>query len=868
MPSDDPDFSLKRLRELCLGIREPNIAILLQTVLPDFPVDVVDEFFLGPKLNKPSGPDDREWTDIVRLTLIAFAPSGSEPARLRGTALERYNSDPVRPNDDEPGVLTLYPCEKTSPILGDIAAALGVTKLIIQSTKWLRRYLAKPFELKELSVSFRESYSFQWQPIPGLKSDFSELISVLPQSLECLRLRMSTNLPLGGDSLAKLGSLKLLDLEVDSLPNGLDFSANKALEHVTIDVRSGAGVVIKGFASLDLVEVLNVNCFSGSIALDSLDTLLSRGIQKLRLKGVAYLSERLEGLLPYECILSDVTGIKRINLSPNTAQSEYPSTKAEFSKVLDLETCEVDGDTTKVSIKNCPKLADLKVRIASDRQSDLEISSCPLLSKAEVEFLNGADDIFIDNVPSLGNITLTSPSGRGPRYSNRANLFIGKTALTRPPEFKGAWKGLSVIELEDHPQLEFLQGLEILPDLEEVHIRKIPAMKGILPAGSKTTFPLVSWFRADNVTLPKPAGFEAMPNLTKLDLISCTLGGLEGVESLQCLDTVDLSSSAVPSIAPLAGLSALKSVRVSGCSGLKPKPPHVLLEGLELASELARAAGPSSSGVRRGPTEELTKVVQLIGEGSGPDVIQAINLLSVLSPEEQTRILTGAVIDSKTRWVRIPFLTKIKDEEAMGIPQSKILQGLGGKRVEEILSQVTSIVINDDDREESMLRLGAKPKSGNDDSILEMFESLGSLPELYHVTMISINYLSRFSLEGIEKFPNLTSLFVRNVDCLEGLDSLGRFGGLQKLSITGVDLKNLATIGVHPALEELQVHKSLETLEGLENFPSLKTLCIHSSWDISAIFAPAAKRNYRISCDTYSDYRYKGDVLRFELRSR
>ena len=61
MPSEpSPDYSLKRLRDLCLHVHEENMAFLLRSTLAEFPIPVIDEFFTGPKLNKPSGPDGRE----------------------------------------------------------------------------------------------------------------------------------------------------------------------------------------------------------------------------------------------------------------------------------------------------------------------------------------------------------------------------------------------------------------------------------------------------------------------------------------------------------------------------------------------------------------------------------------------------------------------------------------------------------------------------------------------------------------------------------------------------------------------------------------------------------------------------------------
>jgi hypothetical protein len=881
MPDESaPEYTLKRLRELCLGIHEDNIALLLRTTLPEFPISAIDEFFTGSKLNKPSGPDDREWTDIVRLTLIAFAPQGSKPAKLRGKPIERYKRDypfdPDRPDADEPGKLTLYPTEKTTPILGDIAAGLGVTRLDIKSREWMSCYLTNPFDLREFSVNCGDGCPSNWIPVPGLQSNLSEVLSVLPSSLERLRLRILPKLPMSGASLARLDALKLLNLEVESLPDGIDVSANKDLENLSIDIYSGKGSEVKGVARLTSLHDLSVECHFGSTSMESIDPLLLRGLRKVNLKGISYLSESFEGLMPTDCTLSEVTGIRKIALSPGKVDTNSTRHGISLLKITDLESVIIDGDTRQVSIKDCPNLAELKLRVTCNSATNLEITSCPLLTSAEVNFLNGAEKIILDDLPLLSQITLNSPSGSGVGGYSRddefhdtsANFFVRKTGITRPPIFQGSWRGLSVVELVDNPHLESLLGLEVLPDLTEIRIRKLPAMKGFLPVDSKSALPRVTWLRAEHVTLPTPAGFEAFPALTKLDLLSCSLDELTGIEPLECLETADLSSSSIKSIAPLAALPVLKSVKVSGCYALKPKPPHVLLEGMELESEFARATGPDHSVTKSPPSEELTKIVQLIGDGTGADIIQATKLMPALSQADQERLLKGATIDPKTQWVRLPYLTKIKDEVALGIPQLRILQGIEGGKADELFNPIRSIVINGDIEEcGSTIRVGKKTDSSANDAVLQEFNSIGSLPDLPNLTMISINGVTRFSVEGVEKFPRLTSLFIGNVNQLEGVESLKKLGMLQKLSLCGVNMSDLSQIGLHPELQELQIHSPIESLNGLENFPALNSLLTHSCMDITGLLSYAVNRNCRVSCDAYSDYRYLGDVIRFSFNS-
>lgn len=50
------EYNLKKLRALCLDIHDEQTAILLRSCLAEFPIPVINDFFNGLKLNKPSGP--------------------------------------------------------------------------------------------------------------------------------------------------------------------------------------------------------------------------------------------------------------------------------------------------------------------------------------------------------------------------------------------------------------------------------------------------------------------------------------------------------------------------------------------------------------------------------------------------------------------------------------------------------------------------------------------------------------------------------------------------------------------------------------------------------------------------------------------
>ena len=254
MPSDpSPDYSLKRLRDLCLHVHEENMAFLLRSTLAEFPIPVIDEFFTGSKLNKPSGPDDREWTDLVRLIFIAFAPAGSEPARLRGKPFGRYLRgypyNPDRNDADNPGEFTLYQTVRTTPLLKEIIGGLGVSTLKIQSQEWFSRFLLDPFPLKSLSVVFSGNDS-EWKCLPGLQKDLSEAFDVLPREIEELSIDFSPSIPSSGNAISRLIALKRLSMNVKSFPDGVDFSQNQSLESLHLEVRSQANGMIKGLGGL------------------------------------------------------------------------------------------------------------------------------------------------------------------------------------------------------------------------------------------------------------------------------------------------------------------------------------------------------------------------------------------------------------------------------------------------------------------------------------------------------------------------------------------------------------------------------------------------------------------------------------------
>ena len=859
------EYNLKKLRALCLDIHDEQTAILLRSCLAEFPIPVINEFFNGPKLNKPSNPDEREWTDLVRLFFIAMAPEGSDPAKLRGTPFGRYKRetpyDADRNDADALGVLTLYQTFKSSSLLKDIATGLGITALKIQSDHWLECYLNNPFPIKAIDIYINDQ---KWKLLPTplrcLEEEFSAAVDLLPENLVHLSLSFGS-LSFGnvgkfpkliGSSIGRLTALASLRLEIDSLPEGIDFSKNHHLESIDLEIKKGGPKPIAGIAGLKNLKSLKIE--SGeSIALESIAPLFNQGIDLISLAGVNHLKSEICGEMPQSFELGGVSGLQKITLTAKSPEGCILKIGKNFAfyslnhpKNCDIEFIQVCGDIRQIEVENCPRLLSLQSHIRSSCNA-FKISDCESLSKINAIFEAKIKNLELVNLPALSETSLKAPSGCSEEYSRAQCKFvnIGSKHL---PSFKGAWKDFSGIEISDCPNLESLEGLHVLPDLRVAQLKNLSAMRDLFPPDASPLRSLTH-LKAEKVRVQVPAGFESMPGLSKLDWHDCSLDSVAGVESLRALEIVDLTGSDLQSIAPFASLPLLKSIRVSKCEKIRPKPPRVLLEGDVLVSELSRATGGKITTGTRG---EFLKVVELLSMGSIDDIKQAVHFIPLLTDEERGLLLTGASIAPETGWIRLPFLTKIKDDESQGVSQFQIIYALRelDPAAARILDSVDTIVLNPSaEQTHSALCFGAVVGgySNKNDNVLTDFPSLSALPALKNITKIFVSKVSRFSLQGIANFPALESLIILGVDAIEHIDSLAGHDALKELQLATPDIVDFQEIGPLPALKTLYCRRDFKNLCGIESFPALRHLQTGSIDDLSELFVFSKKRGKTIA---------------------
>ena len=84
------EFTLIKLRQI-LKDSENGIEQMV-SLIPQFPIEVINEYWNSVWLQEPSNPDDRWESDWIRAILIAYSNDGSQPATFRdGRHIKRSN---------------------------------------------------------------------------------------------------------------------------------------------------------------------------------------------------------------------------------------------------------------------------------------------------------------------------------------------------------------------------------------------------------------------------------------------------------------------------------------------------------------------------------------------------------------------------------------------------------------------------------------------------------------------------------------------------------------------------------------------------------------------------------------------------------
>jgi len=550
--------------------------------LHKFPNVVVDEYFQSAKLTKPSGANDREIADLIRLSLIAFAGDGTIPAGFRGKRLPRFFRNSST-DEDLVGVLTISNQELEIEFLSDLAKRLSIKKLIIESQKSLDNYFADPFEVEDIVISRNLKICDNFSKLP------KNLISLATFSPSFI----STN------DIARLSQVRNLNLQIlsgekfDDAKNYslLDLSKNINIEDLRIEIittssqtasRVFSPWILKGVGNCKNVKNIEITCNQPF------------GIQE------DYRAE----IEPFD--LEAMPKLSSLNLRSvhyNSAiQSKGNKLGIQFSDVIGVEKIVISNDLNSqpsFSIRDCNQLSIVE---ACGGICNADISGCRNLKTISIE-ADKLNSLTLAGLPMLNDCALNC------REIQCINIF--RTGLTSIPKSNTPVRGLkkspfgnsSSFILINNWNLKSLDGLEKFIELEEIEFRvELNESRGDTPdtIGHSSMQGFFIESSTANQTLTKMifsgcnmkslVGLSYFRGLKEL-VISGRFDSLEGIEGLNELASLDLSGSVnLLNLKPLSNLKKLELLKLKDCKALSPQPSRVNLQGNEIAEEISRYA--------------------------------------------------------------------------------------------------------------------------------------------------------------------------------------------------------------------------------------------------------------------------------------
>jgi hypothetical protein len=165
------------------------------TLLPLFPIDVINEYWSLGWMQNPGNPDDRWKSDWIRAVLMAFSPEGSLPYAAKNQDRIRHKKEKsYHDATDKFGLLTLTSDwnHLSSKLLHDLINNLGVTQLDFKCTELFENYLKNPAEVTEINVYISKEWNDTSTKIKD--TDLAKRISErIPRGIENLFLSIEDN---------------------------------------------------------------------------------------------------------------------------------------------------------------------------------------------------------------------------------------------------------------------------------------------------------------------------------------------------------------------------------------------------------------------------------------------------------------------------------------------------------------------------------------------------------------------------------------------------------------------------------------------------------------------------------------------------
>lgn len=809
------EFTLGNLRQI---IKDSDNGIeQMVTLIPLFPVEIINEYWRSVWLQEPANPDDRWKSDWIRAILITYSIDGSQPATFRnGKNIKRSNKLRVGTWTEDENTLNLN--DEWSHIPVNILNTI-INRLKIQNLKFdtpfynypteniFTNWIENPCPIIHLAIEIDDAGKIPDDVFIKIENNISNKIKSLTIDFRTKAGSKTNYFKIGPTFLSRFIELETFKLNACLDKNQfLDFSINKNL--ITLKIEINEFIVISGLSECNKLKDIDLR---NSIISD-FNFENKKEINNLHFKNIKL----------HENIIGNFTGkeIRIINSEIGEILNiVYVNKLDRWGRYYNNFVIENTNTINKIILTGF--ISSINIKALNDIK-ELDINCSDSINELNITRLN-SDFIFaLIKSESIGKITIADCKQKSLPIIN-SNLL-----------FKNDSKSGTDISIYNH-DTKTLDGIEGIEGIKNIKMNNMHYFDAFFKS-THIKINVSGDVSIENSSVKEINNINCFDNLNSLQLLNLeNLDNIQGASKLTNLRELNLySCKKLTSLEPLLELSELNELTIRLCESLKPKPKKVFLSGLELKKELLRYSKDKS---RKNlfSSNYVDKFLLLIKSLNPEDILQACTLMESFDEKDFEQIFYGVSYNAEKQAILLPSLPKnIQDSiEVTTILALKIL--ISSKKLVNypiIRDSINQININNSEIKTELNKL----QIGNYELFRSLFKDLGELNELVNLKIIHINSLDKVDLIGIDKIENLEKVYLTNVKSLLNTDNLFKCNSLKELSISGTN-ENIIDFGKCSfKIVKLTLAGSFERLLNYNNIFSLEELEIQSQNKINLVF--------------------------------
>ena len=826
------------------------------TLLPLFPIDVINEYWSMGWMQNPGNPDDRWKSDWIRAILMAFSPEGSVPYEAKKQDRIRHRKEKsYYDSTDKFGSLTLTSDwnHLSNQLLYDLINNLGVTQLDFKCTELFENYLKNPAEVTEIKVYISKEWNDTTTKIKD--TDLAKTISErIPRGIENLFLSIEDNYKINfsENALSELKNLKSFTFESNSNNGVLNFSNNLLLEEITIKLKSKEdNITIKGLNNCSQLKVVIISSESkGSIIVEPVELSKLPILVSFNISNAIHLGD-IKGIIKNELNLNNfynsgdgVEGIKHIDveLCPSI---DYNTNEVELNGVLDLETLKIKGEANDVELIMLPKLVELNINLVGEGRSIYIDSSIELNSKPQIA------------TNKLALLSLIN-------YKNKDFPLVAVNAIGDRPHrhfYSDVYQSTKEERLFiniDKSSLETLDGIENIKCDTVLILNANNELKKLFK-DPNIRCENIKKLLITNSTITNLEGIHQFPNITELVLNDLNqLENINGLENLTQLKTIDLTNcSLITSLEPLSNLAAISDLKLSGCVAIKPKPKRLNLSGMQVFDELNRHNKSKPKKRETASGVSISKIIDFFKAAEADSINQGFMLLSLCNPEELNRLYNSVDYNESIGKLVFTYLPKsiLEDENTSRLISLLLLfeapeESLAG----QFRNKIEALFLNCDvEVKKAKISLGSE----NNIDFTPYINSIGKFSKFKDLKQIQIEEFASFDFIDMAEVPSIVDIHISNIKEILNFDSMAINKNLVKLTIqeqyyvgqsaaNATHLLDVVFTSNFASLEYLKLNLNCNSITGLEHLVNCNDLrlIIHAALNRLTLNSSMKKLEY------------------------